>query len=128
MRRIVRVAFGSGCTSTCKVVNGLPLDKDPQFISAMNICQKPLSFVYESHRTVRCKTYLTGGHSIQFLRFSLFDHFDIPRTHGLHLAAYLGLSNVVSLIIGQEMDLQVRDDEGNTALHCEIRAAMKGRS
>ena len=56
-----------------------------------------------------------------------FEKFDFPSTHGLHLTAYLGLSTVLPLIIEQGVDLNIKDDDGNTALHVVILAAAKGR-
>ena len=53
--------------------------------------------------------------------------FDVPSTRGLHLTAYLGLSSVLPLIIEQGVDLNVKDDYGNTALHTMIFAAARGR-
>ena len=57
----------------------------------------------------------------------IFDPFDSPSTRGLHLASYLGLSTVLPLIIEQGVDLNVKDDHGNTALHAVTLAAAKGR-
>ena len=57
-----------------------------------------------------------------------FEKFDFPSTHGLHLTAYLGLSTVLPLIIEQGVDLNIKDDDGNTALHAVILAAAQGRS
>ena len=56
-----------------------------------------------------------------------FDPFHSPSTRGLHLAAYLGLSTVLPLIIEQGVDLNVKDDHGNTALHAVTLAAATGR-
>ena len=56
-----------------------------------------------------------------------FHKFDCPSTHGLHLTAYLGLSNVLPLILKQGVDVNVKDDDGNTALHIVILAAARGR-
>ena len=56
-----------------------------------------------------------------------FDPFNSPSTRGLHLAAYLGLSMVLPLIIEQGVDLHVKDDHGNTALYAVTLAAAKGR-
>ena len=56
-----------------------------------------------------------------------FDSFHSPSTRGLHLAAHLGLSTVLPLIIEQGVDLNVKDDHGNTALHAVTLTAAKGR-
>lgn len=55
------------------------------------------------------------------------DRFDCPSTRGLHLTAYLGLSTVLPLTIEQGVDLNVKDGDGDTALHAVILAAANGR-
>ena len=56
-----------------------------------------------------------------------FELFHSPSNRGLHLAAHLGLSTVLPLIIEQGVVLNVKDDQGNTALHAVTLAAANGR-
>ena len=56
-----------------------------------------------------------------------FDQLDCSRTCGLHLIAYLGLSKVMPLALKQDIDVNIKDSNNDTALHAVVRAAMKGR-
>ena len=70
--------------------------------------------------------YFRAWYQVWHFRES-FDQLDCPQTCGLHLIAYLGLSKVIPLALKQDIDVNIKDGNNNTALHAVVCAAMKGR-